>query len=177
MYEIVNKHNHLLTCSQILRRAPLVAPPRGRKRGRGCDPGAEIGAGSCPADVMAEAALEAVRRALQEFPAAARGECTLTGSSDRARTARREPGHPGTLCMSVRPVATQFCVYPSLAGGRLLSSGSHAWLPSWGAGVVFKTQHSSDGSHGAILKASGVLSPRALPCYTFTSNISDAGGF
>lgn len=76
-------------------------------------------------------------------------------------------GNAGHVCLSAGPVATCFRVYPSLADGRVLSSRSHALLPPWGADVVFKTLHSSDGSHSAILKASGVLSPCALHCYTF----------
>lgn len=141
----------------------------GGNGGRACGPGAEIGAGSFPAGLMAEAALEAVRRALQEFPAEARGEWTPIGSRDRARTARRAwgAGNSDYVCMGARPVATHFRVYPSLAGGRVLSSRSHALVASWGAVVVFKTQHSSDGSHSAILKASRVLSPCALHCCTF----------
>lgn len=64
-------------------------------------------------------------------------------------------GNSDFVCMGARPVATHFRVYPSLAGGRVLSPGSHALLPSWSAVVVFKTQHSSNGSHNAIVKASG----------------------
>lgn len=184
MYESVNKHNHLLTGQQTQKRAPLVAHPGWRKRGRDFGPGAEIGAGSFPGGVMAEAALEAVRRALQEFPAAARGEWTLTGSSDRANSAEGAwgAGNSDYVCMSAGTVATHFRVYPSPAGGRVFSSRSHALLPSWGAVVVFKTQHSSDGSHSAILKASGVLSPVLCLAIlsvrnTLTSHILGTRGF
>lgn len=60
---------------------------------------------------MAEAALEAVRRALQEFPAAARGEWTLTGRprEDSAKGAWGA-GNSDYVCMSARPLATVSCV-------------------------------------------------------------------
>lgn len=73
-----------------------------------------MGAGSFPAGVMAEAALDAVRRALQEFPAAARGEWTLRQQLLRKSTAEGAWGS-GTSdyeCMSAGTGGCTFSCVP-----------------------------------------------------------------
>lgn len=84
---------------------------------------------------MAEAALDSVRRELQEFPAAARGEWHPRGDN-----VERFLG-TGTQIVCAFWWPHIFVCHPSLASERALSSRSHVPVPSWGAVVdLFKAQ-------------------------------------
>lgn len=130
MYELVNKHNHLLTlgCQRVGRATESVVAggwggwrlrlqlrggttrrPRARSPSSGVRPqgragprswggllrkeGRGLGGGG---GVMAEAALDAVRRELREFPAAARGEWAGLLTAKQPQDAGGALGLPGT---------------------------------------------------------------------------------
>lgn len=143
MYELVNKHNHLLTlgCQRVGRATESVVAwgwgswrlrlqPRGggddeaasgtqpelRREAAGeggaLGPGRSLeeggagprGGGGGSGGVMAEAALDAVRRELREFPAAARGEWAGLLTAKQPQDAGVALGLPGTGFQSrVRP--------------------------------------------------------------------------
>ena len=156
MYELVNKHNHLLTlgCQRVgqARGGAAFRLPRGYKicgrlggmgvgswklltsaavcgrtrRGGGWEPGLEAarkggasgprrglkgggreggrGGGGGGVIVMADAALDAVRRELREFPAAARGEWGASPTAEQSQDAGGALGLPRTgYRIRVRP--------------------------------------------------------------------------